>query len=454
MTDDSTTVSLHTPAGPVTVDIKEVLEAHTSALQGTNRQPSAERRCHEEYLRGTKISSVTTCWRYRQGELLFSDLDNYIDDEWELNLQTRFVDHGREETAPEFRDVKTGHDTTTVTAIWATRCIENRISGDRLVVRTSIDCDGDHRIRVYFNDDSVTQTSASSFLTGFRAHYNTHGPQRGSVYDANLNFLPRITGATEKLILPRRTEHLVNIHIFGSFTLRERFAARGMQCNKGVILSGPPGVGKTLLAKSVYEKTDMTTIIVTPAMIERGTISRVYDIARRYSPTLVVLEDIDSAGGLSRKIADHPVLGEVLQALDGVSNNAGVFTLASSNHIERLDSAILDRPGRFSRIINIDVHDADTRRTLLGRLASDYEISDVDLDWLTENTRGFSGDWTTELFETALKFAWLDERDEATTEDFEAALDDIDRNRSQAYTPTSELPAPSCMARSPESSYA
>ncbi|MBR84461.1 MAG: hypothetical protein CMA85_00725 [Euryarchaeota archaeon] len=454
MTEDPTKVSVNTPAGPITVDIAEVLKAHATALQGAERQPSLETRCNENYLGGIKISSVTDYWNYRQGELLFSELDNYIEEEWELEVHTRFVDHGRQETAPDYRNVKTGHDTCKMTAILSTRCIENRISGDRLVLRTSMDCDGDHRIRIFFNDDLVTQATASSFITGFKDYYNAHGPQRGAVFDANLNFLPRNTGATERLVLNPETERLVFRHIFGSFALKDRAAAAGMQTNKGVILSGPPGTGKTLLAKSVYEQEpSLTTIIVSPDMIERGTISRVYDIARRYSPSLVVLEDIDSAGGLSRKIAEHPVLGEVLQALDGISDNAGVFTLASSNHIERLDVAILDRPGRFSRIINIDVHDRTTRRKLLERLAQDYKVS-VDLDWLTENTDGVSGDWATELFDTAMKIAWLDNREEASTEDFEEALDDIARNRSQVYTPTSELPVPNGIARSPESSYA
>ena len=449
MTDHPTTISLVTPAGPVTVDVKEILLAHTSALQGTDRQMYAERRCHEEFLGGTKISSVTSYWHSRQGELLLSELNNYIEGDWKLDRITRFVDHGREETAPEYRNVRTAHDATTVTAIWSTRCLEH-ISGNRLVVRTSIDCDGDYRIRVFFNEDLVTKATASSFLDDFRAHYNAHGPQRGAVFSAHIEFLPRNSGATERLVLSRQTEHLVNRYIFGSIALRERAAAADMQTNKGVILSGPPGTGKTLLAKSVYEQTDLTTIIVSPDMIQRGTISRVYDIARRYSPSLVVLEDIDSAGGLSRKIADHPVLGEVLQALDGISDNAGVFTLASSNHIERLDAAILDRPGRFSRIISIDIPDASTRRKLLERLAQDYGVS-VDLRWLTEKTHGFSGDWITELLQTALRIAWLDERDEATTEDFQDALDDISRNRSQVYTPTSELPVPNGFARSGES---
>ena len=185
MIDDSTTVSLHTPAGPVTVDIKEGLDAYNSALHGTERQPSAECRCHEEYLRGKKISNVTEYWSYRQGELVLSELDSYIDEEWDVDLHTRFTNHGRDETAPEYRNIKTGHDSTTVTAIWSTRCVENRISGDRLVLRTSMDCDGDHRLRVFFNDDLVTQATASSFSTGFTDYYNAHGPQRGRCLTQN-----------------------------------------------------------------------------------------------------------------------------------------------------------------------------------------------------------------------------------------------------------------------------
>ena len=76
--DHPTTVSLDTPAGPVTVDIKEGLDAYNAALYGTERQPSAECRCHEEFLRGKKISNVTEYWRYRQGELVLSELDSFL----------------------------------------------------------------------------------------------------------------------------------------------------------------------------------------------------------------------------------------------------------------------------------------------------------------------------------------------------------------------------------------
>ncbi|MGE4605732.1 MAG: AAA family ATPase, partial [Myxococcota bacterium] len=435
MIDDSTTVSLHTPAGPVTIDLKEGVIAYNAALQGTERQPTAACRCREGYL-GGKTSSVTAFWSYRKGELVISELETYIEDGWDVDRFTRFENYGRDETAPEYRTVKIAFDSSAVVAIQSTRCLKNRLSGDRIVVRTSIDCDGDHRVRVFFNSDDVTRAKASAFITGLIDHYHAHGPQRGAVFDAHDNFIRRDSGASDKLVLAPITKALVDRHIFGAFRLRERIASAGMETCKGVILSGPPGTGKTLLIKSIAEQTDMTVIVVSPDMIQPGTISKVYKTARRYSPSLVVLEDIDSAGGLSRKIADHPVLGEVLQALDGISSNAGVYTVASSNHIERLDSAILDRPGRFSRIINIDVHDVETRRTLLGRLASDYGVKDVDLDWLTQNTHGFSGDWATELIETALKIAWLDERDTATTEDFRDALDDIDLNRSQAYKPT------------------
>ena len=94
MIDDVTTLSLHTPAGPVTVDIKEGLDAYNAALHRTNRQPSAECRRHEEYLCGKKISNVTRCWRYRSGELVLSELDSYIDEEWDVHKLTRFTNHG------------------------------------------------------------------------------------------------------------------------------------------------------------------------------------------------------------------------------------------------------------------------------------------------------------------------------------------------------------------------
>ena len=72
-----------------------------------------------------------------------------------------------------------------------------------------------------------------------------------------------------------------------------------------------------------------------------------YERARQLSPTLIVVEDIDTTGGMDRRVADHPLLGEFLQCMDGMVKNSGVITVATTNHSGSIDPAIADRPGRL-----------------------------------------------------------------------------------------------------------
>jgi len=451
----TTIATLETPLGPCRVDLKAAKDAFDEARKWDCSPPTAEERCHEDYLGGT-VSKHLGWWPSRQGSLMLTELEPFVLKEWDVDRLTHFVNRGKKEVDPSYREVKTGVGKAVEVAIGSTMCIQNRDSGARLCLSTWIDCEGDVRLDIRFNrNDENGPQIAWDFLRGFKEHYYAHGPQRGAVFDANLAFIPRHSGAGEKLVLPAYTQRQVDLHIHCFCDHRAQLEAEGMPTNKGIILSGPPGTGKTLLVKAVVEKTDMTTILVSPEMIRNDTISSVYNMARRYSPSMVILEDVDTSAGIHRKLRDHPVLGEVLQALDGISDNAGVFTIATTNYLERIDDALKDRPGRFSRIITVPVPDAGTRRVLIERLAPEFRVdeADLDLDWLTENTQGYTGDWLRNLFVTARLFAISDKREEINTSDLQSAIYDIEANRDVVVKPTPEMPAPRCTALSSEGSY-
>ena len=96
------------------------------------------------------------------------------------------------------------------------------------------------------------------------------------------------------------------------------------------------------------------------------------------------------------------------------------------------------------------------RRVLIERLAPEFRVdeADLDLDWLTENTQGYTGDWLRNLFVTARLYAISDKRDEINTSDLQSAIFDIEANRDVAVKPTPEMPAPRCTALSSEGGYA
>ena len=89
-------------------------------------------------------------------------------------------------------------------------------------------------------------------------------------------------------------------------------------------------------------------------------------------PTLVIIEDIDAAGTVSRRFSDHPILGEYLQSLDGMNSNGKMVILATTNHTENMNPAISDRPGRFDRIIDVPLPSKEQKRMIIQNLLSSY----------------------------------------------------------------------------------
>ena len=183
---------------------------------------------------------------------------------------------------------------------------------------------------------------------------------------------------------------------------------------------------------------------MTSEHLQRRCVRNIYYMARRLAPAVVVLEDIDSAGGLSRKVASHPILGEVLQALNGVSENKGVFTIATTNFVEDLDDALRDRPGRFDVIVTIGLPDSDARYPMLEKHCQVNGISptEKELTRLVSATKGFSGAWLEEVFSTATLVAMHNDRKKLHWSDILAAVEDIQERRQVAYEKTPSLPAP------------
>ena len=93
----------------------------------------------------------------------------------------------------------------------------------------------------------------------------------------------------------------------------------GLPNSRGIILSGPPGTGKTMIAKSLAAKSNVTTILISAEMInQKNEVKSIFRLGRKLAPTLMIIEDIDTAGTVSRRFTDHPILGEYLQAMDSM----------------------------------------------------------------------------------------------------------------------------------------
>jgi transitional endoplasmic reticulum ATPase len=193
----------------------------------------------------------------------------------------------------------------------------------------------------------------------------------------------------------------------------------GHKMPRGILLHGPSGTGKTLLAKAVATQSEANFVSVRgPELLskwvgesERG-IREIFRRARQASPCVVFFDEIDSiapirgAGG-ETAVTEREV-SQLLTELDGMENMHGVVVLAATNRPDMIDPALL-RPGRFDKIIQIPLPDKESRKMILKINAEKIPINDnpndpqrVDIDKIAELTDGLSGADTAAIANTAV----------------------------------------------------
>ncbi len=187
----------------------------------------------------------------------------------------------------------------------------------------------------------------------------------------------------------------------------------GHSMPRGILLHGPSGTGKTLLAKAVATQSEANFVSVRgPELLskwvgesERG-IREIFKRARQSAPCVVFFDEIDSiapirgAGG--ETAVTERVVSQLLTELDGMENMHGVVVLAATNRADMIDPALL-RPGRFDKIIQVPNPDKDSRKRILEINAEKIPIGDdVDMDKIAEITDGMSGADTSSIANTAV----------------------------------------------------
>jgi transitional endoplasmic reticulum ATPase len=198
------------------------------------------------------------------------------------------------------------------------------------------------------------------------------------------------------------------------------YAKIGHTIPKGILLHGPSGTGKTMLAKAVATESEANFISVKgPELLskwvgesERG-IREIFRRARQAAPCVIFFDEIDSiamarGGGLGGEMGgggsgtNDRVISQILTELDGISELHGVVVLAATNRPDMIDTALL-RPGRFDRIVFVPNPDKRTRKRILEIYAKDKPIgTDVNLEKIADITEGFSGADTSAIVNTAV----------------------------------------------------
>ena len=218
---------------------------------------------------------------------------------------------------------------------------------------------------------------------------------------------------------------------------KDKYKALGARVPRGVLLSGQPGTGKTLLARAIAGEanvpffaasgSDFSGIIVGLGVAK---IKEIFEMAKRNAPCILFIDEIDAIG---QKRSTHSyndqdreqTLNQLLIEMDGFANDTGIIVIGATNRVDMLDAALL-RPGRFDRQVYIELPDMAGRREILDLYAKKVKIGEtVNLQDLARGTTGFSGADLENLLNEAALHAVRNGREEISGDDIEEARDKI-----------------------------
>lgn len=202
-------------------------------------------------------------------------------------------------------------------------------------------------------------------------------------------------------MLPAATLAAVRRQVVEVARHKQQLLAAGQHLKRGLLLYGPPGVGKTHTVRHLTSSlTDTTVIQLTGNALHL--VAEACSVARALQPSMVVIEDVDLiAEDRGMHPGQHPLLFQLLNEMDGLAEDADVVFVLTTNRADLLEPALAARPGRVDQAVELTLPDAAARRQLFELYRGDLTVDESRLDDLLERTGGVTASFLKELLRRA-----------------------------------------------------
>ncbi|HVH94569.1 MAG TPA: ATP-binding protein [Nocardioidaceae bacterium] len=220
-----------------------------------------------------------------------------------------------------------------------------------------------------------------------------------------LQFHRRPHVSADHVILPAETLAAIRRQVVGVASHRERLLAAGQHLKRGLLLYGPPGVGKTHSVRFlISQMTDVTIVELSGDSLHA--IGTACSVARTLQPAMIVVEDVDLIAEEREMYGGpSPLLFELLNEMDGLAEDTDVVFLLTTNRADMLEPALAARPGRVDQAVVLEVPDAEARRRLFALYRGELDVDESNLDAVIERTDGVTASFLKELLRRAALIA-------------------------------------------------
>ncbi|CAA9233103.1 MAG: Cell division protein FtsH [uncultured Blastococcus sp.] len=244
-----------------------------------------------------------------------------------------------------------------------------------------------------------------------------------------LQFHRRPTMTADQLVLAPETLAEVRRQVVEVARHKERLLAAGQHLKRGLLLYGPPGVGKTHTVRYLTSSLVGTTVIqLTGNALHL--IAEACSVARALQPAMLIIEDVDLiAEDRGMHPGQHPLLFQLLNEMDGLAEDADVVFVLTTNRADLLEPALAARPGRVDQAVALELPDAAGRRALFALYRGELRVDTSGLDDVVARTEGVTASFLKELLRRAALLAATRTATEeglaVSATDLTAALDEL-----------------------------